>query len=416
MNRAVRCVVMVSAFAVVAPTVAAGDDDDAAHPVEPAKHPKEPSLPEPITATEPPALPDELSFNGGFWLNYTYNLFDATDRDKVGDFGPGNSMFRLGFDARKAGVIASFRMRWYSYARVWEYGWVGYRWSGGSQLEVGMTKVPFGVLPYAAYDYWFNIPYYVGLNNQYDVGVKWTSELVANRLQLQTGFFKSSDIAAADDLNRFSYDVVTATGNPLARNEETNQVNARLAITHAGVEAGVSGQYGGLYNHDTRDTGRQWAAAVHINATHGNWSAQLQAMQYGFSPKNAPGEDRNVVVIGAFADAYPIAARARIVEANIGYEIHFSKGIDTLRLYNNYSMLLKDEPSFQDSAMNVVGFSVLAGPIFGFVDLISAKNAPYIGAPTGVAFTTGAPDGRWHSMFNVNLGFYFKTSPLAWAR
>lgn len=385
--------------------------DDTVDP--PPSAPAEPAPPAPAPVAEPA---DHVTLNGGFWLNYTYNLFDATDRDKVGDFGPGNSMFRLGFDARRKGFLGSFRVRWYSYARVWEYGWVGYRWSGGSQLEVGLTKVPFGVLPYAAYDYWFNLPYYVGLNNQYDVGAKWSGDFLAQRLNLQVGLFKNSDIAAADDLARFSYDTVLVSGNPAARNEETNQGNARLAVMLPGIEVGASFQYGGLYNHDTGDTGHHWAAAFHVNATYGNWSAQLQAMQYAFAPKNAAGEPRDIVVTGAFADAYPIAAKARILEANLGYELHFANWIETIKIYNNFSVLLKDSAAFQDSTMNVAGFSVLAGPIFGFVDVISAKNAPYIGTPTAVAFTTGAPDGEWHSMFNINLGFYFKTHPLEWAR
>src|SRR5262245_58571852 len=103
-----------------------------------------------------PAFADEpddyATINAGVWLNYTHNLFDASDRDKVGDFGPGNSMFRLGFDATYKGIVGAFRARWYSYARVWEYGWIGYRWDQ-AQLEIGVTKVPFGVLPFAAYDY-----------------------------------------------------------------------------------------------------------------------------------------------------------------------------------------------------------------------------------------------------------------------
>ncbi len=399
-------------LALLWPALAHADEDPVPVPgMEPAPTPEPAEQPAP--ATEPD---DYISIDGGFWLNYTHNLFDATDRDKVGDFGPGNSMFRIGFEAKRKGFLGAVRLRWYSYARVWEYGWVGYRWSGGSQLEVGLTKVPFGVLPYAAYDYWFNIPYYVGLNNQYDVGLKWSGDFLDKRLNLQVGFFKNSDIAAADDLARFSYDTVLVSANPAARNEETNQGNARLAFTAGGVEIGGSFQYGGLYNHDTGDTGRHWAAALHVNATLGNWSAQLQAMQYAFSPENAAGQPRDIVYTGAFADAFPIAAKARLLEANVGYEIHPKKWIDTIKLYNNYSMLLKDSAAFADSKMNVTGFSVLAGPIFGFVDVISAKNAPYIGTPTAIAFTTGAPDGEWHSMFNVNLGFYFKTHPLEWAR
>jgi hypothetical protein len=115
----------------------------------PEEEPADPPVAPPPVAPAPVAEPvDFVTINGGFWLNYTYNLFDPTDRDKVGDFGPGNSMFRIGFDAKRKGFLGSVRLRWYSYARVWEYGWVGYRWENGAQLEVGLTKVPFGVLPY----------------------------------------------------------------------------------------------------------------------------------------------------------------------------------------------------------------------------------------------------------------------------
>jgi hypothetical protein len=299
---------------------------------------------------------------------------------------------------------------------MWEYGWVGYRWKGGAQLEVGMTKVPFGVLPFASYDYWFNLPYYLGFNNQYDVGAKWSGRLLSNHLDVQVGVFKNTDIAAVDDLARFSYDVVRIAGEPAAQNEETNQANARLALVSSTVEAGLSLQAGQLYNYDTRKTGMHYAAAAHATATFKNLSVQLQAMQYLFEPENDPLARTDVVYVGAFADAYPIARGGRVLEANIAYDFHIGKVVDTIRCYDNFSMLLKDDESFEPSRMNIVGCSVLAGPVFGFVDLISAQNAPYIGVPTDIAFVAGETDPTWHSMFNVNLGFYFRTSPLALAR
>lgn len=367
---------------------------------------------------------DHVTLNAGFWLNYTFNLFDETDRDKAGDFGPGNSMVRLGFDAEKHGIVGSFRMRWYSYARMWEYGWVGYRWErehATQQVELGMTKVPFGILPFASYDYWFDLPYYLGFNNQYDVGAKWNARFV-DLVDVQAGFFKNSDIAAAGDLARFSYDLVTVEGVPQARNEETNLFAARAAVRQesAGAwayEAGGSLQLGQLYNLDTGDMGRQWAAALHATATVAGASVQLQAMQYAMAPKNAPGVLRDVVYVGAFADAFPIAARARVLAANVAYELPIGRlAIDSIKLYNNHSIMLKAEDAFADSQMNIVGMSIVAGPIFAFVDLISARNAPYIGAPTAVAFTTGEPGGEWHSMFNANLGFYVRTDALSWAK
>jgi hypothetical protein len=389
-----------------------GDDNEDEDEAHPAKSQEPDTLPDAYVAPDP--LPDDyVMLDAGFWLNYTYNLFDKTDRDKQGDFGPGNSMFRVGFTARFKRFIGQVRLRWYSYARVWEYGWMGYRWKNGNQIEVGMTKVPFGVLPFGSYDYWFDIPYYLGFNNQYDVGAKWSQTFLADVLDVQAGVFKNTAIAASDDLARFSYDVVRVAGEPAAQNEETNQVNARLALKSSIVEGGLSLQYGQLYNYDTRKRGQQYAAAVHATATYANISLQLQAMQYLFEPKNLATAPNDVVYVGAFADAYPIAKGGRVLSANVAYDIHVGRVIDSIRCYDNYSVLIKDQASFEDSRMNSLGCSVLAGPVFAFVDWIAAQNAPYLGVPTATAFTAGEPDPRWHSMFNVNLGFYFKTAPLA---
>jgi hypothetical protein len=413
MRSLVSCACLVAFLA--APARAENDDNDESDEGSGSGSATD-AEPEPAPP-EPTPLPDDyVIFDAGFWLNYTYNLFDPSDRDKKGDFGPGNSMFRVGFTTRLEGIIGSVRLRWYSYARVWEYGWVGYRWAGGSQLEVGLTKVPFGVLPFASYDYWFDLPYYLGFNNQYDAGAKWSGRMLSDHLDLQLGVFKNSDIAAADDTARFSYDVVRVAGEPAAQNEETNQGNVRLALVSPVVEGGLSLQAGQLYNHDTRKSGRQYAAALHATASFKNVSVQLQAMQYLFEPENLSTARNDVVYVGAFADAFPIARGGRVLEANVAYDIHVGKLVDTIRCYDNFTTLIKDDAAFEDSRMNTVGCSVLAGPVFAFVDLISAQNAPYIGVPTDIAFVAGEPDPAWHSMFNVNLGFYFRTAPLALAR
>jgi hypothetical protein len=411
------CTLLVCLLALARPAYAddeADPDDDTSEDDGDAKPKEDAEADKPKSPPPTDELPDDyVMLDAGFWLNYTYNLFDKTDRDKRGDFGPGNSMFRVGFTTRFKGFIGQVRLRWYSYARVWEYGWMGYRWKNGSQVEVGLTKVPFGVLPFGSYDYWFDIPYYLGFNNQYDLGAKWSQTFLADVLDVQAGVFKNTDIAASDDLARFSYDVVRVAGEPAAQNEETNQVNARLALKSSIVEGGLSLQYGQLYNYDTRKRGQQYAAAVHATASYANISLQLQAMQYLFEPKNLATAPSDVVYVGAFADAYPIAKSGRVLSANVAYDIHVGRVIDSIRCYDNYSVLIKDQASFEDSRMNSLGCSVLAGPVFAFVDWIAAQNAPYLGVPTATAFTTGEPDPRWHSMFNVNLGFYFKTAPLA---
>ena len=51
-------------------------------------------------------------------------------------------------------------------------------------MQVGVHQVPFGILPWASHNFYFQLPYYLGLEDDYDLGVKhilkqgeWTSSL-----------------------------------------------------------------------------------------------------------------------------------------------------------------------------------------------------------------------------------------------
>jgi hypothetical protein len=51
--------------------------------------------------------------------------------------------------------------------------------------------------------------------------------------------------------------------------------------------------------------------------------------------------------------------------------------------------------------MNVLGVAISAGGLYTYVDLITAKNHPFIGG-------TMAGDALdWNTRVNINLGYYF---------
>ena len=52
-------------------------------------------------------------------------------------------------------------------------GWIGYRFNDSHRLQIGLTTVPFGVLPYTGNNYFFNLNYYAGLEDDADMGIKY---------------------------------------------------------------------------------------------------------------------------------------------------------------------------------------------------------------------------------------------------
>lgn len=360
--------------------------------------------PKKAMAEEEEDLLSLVKMNGAFWFNYRVQDYDDANKDKMGNMG--DTMFWLGFDVSHKGWSLSTRYRWYTYTDILQYGWVGYEWDN-SEIQFGLTKVPFGILPYASNNYWFGLTYYTGFNDQNDMGIKWITDINDN-LNLQLGFFKNGDMGSAGSLNRYSYDIVTAEGER-AQNEKTNQINARLAYQIGNTtEVGLSAQYGQLYNNSTEDTGDHWAGGLHLTGKYDNFEVQLQAMQYRFNPENPVGVDDKVVMIGAFEDAFPLASEGQLLEANLAYNMPINNGlIDSVKCYNDYTIFMKSEEMFEDSQMNTIGCSLASGPIFAYLDFIIGKNSPYIGVPSGVAFAGGENDASWHTMVNLNIGYYF---------
>jgi len=354
------------------------------------------------SVVEDESIDDSIALGGALRFNFYWNDFDETVESKRG--ASGLDLFRLNADGQIDQILLSAEYRFYPFMDVLHHGWIGYEFDNESVLEVGVTQVPFGLLPYASHNFWFGTPYYLGLADDYDLGGKWTYP--SGPWELQAAFFKNAEYESPTNLDRYSYDVV-AVGD--SQNEETNQFNLRGSYTFgAGTacnhEAGLSGQYGHLYNFDTGRTGDTWAAAAHLDSRCGRWNVQLEAARYSYAPENPPGVPDDQIRLGGFGTSYDVAADGTALVANLAYNFPVkNEFIDLVTCYNDFSIVLKDEAGSDDSLLNTTGCLVGFGPVYVYLDLIQAENMVFFGDGS----LAGDGEEGWFRRFNINIGYYW---------
>lgn len=350
----------------------------------------------------------QVKFGGALRFNYNYSDWKPENRQRGGDFG--YDMFRINADAAYKQLRLHAEYRLYptsSGGGMLKSGWVGYQPSAHHQWQIGLTDVPFGLLPYTSNSYFFNLNYYIGLEDDADMGLKYTFD--NQQWRADVAFFKNSDLLSFGeqteiDPSRYSYDVA-------GRNKETNQLNARLAYrfgNHLKSEIGASGMIGQLYNLDTQTSGDRQAYAIHYMGDYQRWNLKLQYSYYRFSPKAADGQADNIVAMAAYGAPYDVAAKADTWSAALSYTLPLKKGIiNELKFYNDFSMIHKHETNFSDSYQNVTGVMLTAGGIYTYIDYVVGKNHAWIGDNWNTAFSRGKTENAWNTRFNINLGYYF---------
>lgn len=330
--------------------------------------------------------------------------------------------FRLNVDGQLSNVLLSAEYRVYQGYSMLHHGWVGYAFSEDTQVQLGVHQVPFGLLPYAGHSWFFSLPYYMGFEDDYDMGLK----LIHKRgpWNLQLAFYKNDEgnyTGRSTDSARYSYDIVRVSRGNAGEayldtdqaNQETNQLNARVAYTfeHGDLgrtEVGVSGQAGQLYNAVTERNGLGWAAAAHFNGTYGRFNVVLEGLHYAYAPENPEGVSDDFVTVGAYDAPYKLASRGTVLLAGVSYSQPVNWGpISNITFYENYSVLLKSQAGYATSHQNVLGALVTAGPIYTYIDVASGQNQPWLGPDYGGALAEGTPDALWETRFNINVGYYF---------
>lgn len=352
---------------------------------------------------------DGIHVGGAMRFQYSYEGYKKSNKRRVGDTD--FDIFRLNLSGKVDNIELHAEWRWFQYMSAIKFAWLGYDFSDTSQVQVGITRLPFGNQPYNSHNYFFSSNYYLGLEDTYHAGVEYVYS--GDPWNLQLAFFKNDAMGGVDGYvgNRsdsYSYNVVGARGpgegtyaDPQSPIGTVDTVAARAAYTFKPaddlkVELGASGLHGGLESAASR-VGNYSAYALHMNADFQHWNVQTQATHYAYNVDS--GATRMAVGAYAFYDTIP--ARADSYTFNVKYHQPVQWGpIHGLDFYNDYSIVTHKSGMSPSTFMNVLGVGVSAGDLYTYFDFVTGRNQPFIGG-------TMVGDGKVEHRFNINFGFYF---------
>ncbi|WP_027471849.1 hypothetical protein [Saccharicrinis fermentans] len=364
-----------------------------------------------LSAQEKP----EVEIGGALRYNYNVSSWKPEQQKRGGDLG--FDVFRINAKAKYKGLKLNAEYRFYSEGfggAMLKQGWIGYDFSTENNLQLGLTQVPFGITQYNSHSWFFSMNYYVGLEDDHDMGLKYTH--IDDQWEYAIAFFKNAEELSfgnnSDVSNsRYAYDV-GSSGSGTHKNKEINQFNVKVDRKFSNGSAqhkvGVSAQYGGVYNIDTKDVGDRYAWAAHYELKVGSFDLKAQVSKYSYNTENPDGEDNRVIAMTAYGAPYMVASEALSYTLGAAYTIPVEWGpVSSLQFYNDFGMLDKTVDSFEDSFMNVTGVLVSAGNVYTYIDFAQGKDQPWLGAAWTNGLGSGTPDAEWENRFNINIGYYF---------
>lgn len=357
----------------------------------------------------------ELQIGGALRFNYNLSSWKDGQKSRGGDFG--YDVFRVNAKAKYKGLKLNAEYRFYSEGfggAMLKQGWIGYDFSPENNFQIGLTQVPFGITQYNSHSWFFSMNYYVGLEDDHDMGLKYTHN--SEKWMYAIAFFKNAEelnFGSNSDVSdsRYSYDV-SSSSDGLYRNKEVNQLNLQLVRKISTAKAlhkvGASALYGGVYNLDTENTGDHYALAAHYELSSGHWDFKAQVSKYKYNTENPTGQTNDVIAMTAYGYPYLVASEANTYTLGLAYTVPVEWGpISSLQFYNDFGMLDKKLDEYEDSFMNVTGVLISAGNIYTYVDAAHGKNQPWLGPVWTDALAAGTADADWEMRFNINIGYYF---------
>lgn len=349
--------------------------------------------------------------------------------------------FRINVDYENGPIVGKFEYRFYpgyrgsnqdSYSFP-HTAWLGYNFDGGDQVQVGINRVPFGPGAYGISQSWFfDQHFYVGLADDMDLGVKYTTQF--GDVKVDLGYYYTDEgnwvgENFSEDSVRYSYDV---TNESKGGYKERNQLNARVRMPVElgdGVtsEVGASLQYGQLDSAGDHDDGDHWAASLHAVTSIGNWKIATQLTRYKYDVEaDQPLGTDELVQFGAYDFATLVAADAWIPAVSVSYYLETPRlpWLDYVIPYFEYSSIMKEQSGFNDSELLTFGAAWGRGGWYIYTDLVFSNGNDFVGDESGYGdyvdssgtitpggFTSnrfGAnPTDEWEYRFNINFGYYF---------
>lgn len=331
---------------------------------------------------------------------------------------------RINIDYAHEGLLGKFEYRWYPGFLATQNGtnysfihtlWLGYQVDQNIQLQVGINRVPFGPTAYGVSQSWFfDQHYYVGLADDMDLGVKISARLHEG-LRYDLAYYPQSEPegrGAGAEATRYAYDVVNEF-------QEKNQIVARMiyskGIADTQHDFGVSFLYSTLEaQRQGVDDGSRYALSAHmINMIYG-FRLATQITRYEMAVDvNKDSRDDALVTMGGFNYAEGVASKAWLPSVSLSYTYNTPniEWLDSFTPYIEYSNIIKDEQSFNDSYMCMFGSAFARGNWYIYADLALANGNYFVGPYTssdGGTNNFGANSGEeLEHRLNINFGYYF---------
>lgn len=334
------------------------------------------------------------------------------------------------------GIGLNFEYRFYPTfgTHFIKQGWLEYNFNESTQGQLGVTQVPFGNLQYNSNNWWFSLPYYVGLEDDHDMGLKITHH--TENMQWDFAYFFQPEPEGPSfggesnfgtgGSGRYSYDVVPEGNASLT---ERNQFNVRGVYKLDNGEVGASLQAGQLYSLAQEEFKGRYAAAVHGSFNFGNINVMPQFLYYTKDAIDDDGQEISTVYMGAYGIPYEVSTEAWIATLGLSYSYDVDWGpITNINFYNDFSFMgnsvgegttlratgdsITLNDNFQNTIQNITGFLVSAGPVFTYFDIAQGVNQPWLTDNFGVGVGPGHEDlglgeSEYNIRFNINIGFYF---------
>lgn len=373
-----------------------------------------------------------IRIGGAIRANYALGNYDTGEGPTRGAKGGNFALdtFRINVDFEQGPFLGKLEYRWYNGYNFLHTGWLGYKVTDDSTVQVGANRVPFGPGPYGVSNSWFfDQHYYVGLSDDMDLGVKYTGTF--GDFTLDAAYYFSDEgnwMGASTDSARYSYDAVLIRRDfngdgmtTLAGFAERHQFNLRgvysMEFGNVGTDVGASLQYGQLDAHGTSD-GDAWAGSVHMKNSIGPVGIATQLTYYNFDlDDDVPWGNAKLIPMGAYDFAEFVAAEAFIPAIAVNYFLPTDSidWLDSVNFYVEYSSIIKDgevtlangdTADFEDSQLFIIGAAWARGGWYVYTDLAFSDGNYFVGLDDYTTFGANL-DATWQTRFNVNFGYYF---------
>lgn len=367
----------------------------------------------------------DFSLGGAVRVNYIQDSSKSNTKNASrGEQGVFDlDMTRVNLDYKHDAFLGKFEYRWYpgfgntqngtNYSFI-HTAWLGYAFDESSQVQAGINRVPFGPTAYGISQSWFfDQHYYVGLADDMDLGVKFSSKYA--NLKYDVAYYPQSEpegTGAGGESTRYAYDVVDDF-------HEKNQVNLRMIYTtNIGDNAqdfGFSLLYSQLDAQNPGvDDGSRYAASVHMINRYGNLTLATQITRYEMSVDNdKDGKDDTLIKMGGFNYGEGVAAKAWLPAASLDYKINTPNipWLDYAMPYIEYSNIIKDEKTYNNSYMWMFGTAFSRGNWYVYADYALANGnyfvGPYTSSDGGTNNFGANTSNNVEHRLNINFGYYF---------